>query len=64
MLKYLQMDILCLRVFEPPVLFAVGEGHKSKNEIPAILACFQMLQTTEEKDCLLFLIFLCGFDLS
>lgn len=27
MVKYLQMSILCLRVFAPPVVFAVGEGN-------------------------------------
>lgn len=64
MVKYLQMSILCLRVFEPPALFAVGEGHRTKNEISTILDCFQMLQNTEEEDSLLFFIFLHGFSLS
>lgn len=40
------MIILFLRVFEPAVLFAVGKGHVSKEEIPTVLPCFQILQTT------------------
>lgn len=55
MFKYLQMSILCLRVFKPPVRFAVGKGHRSKNEMTAILACFQMLSTTEEAESRLYL---------
>ena len=63
MVKYSQVSMLCLRVFEPSVLFAVGEGHRSKNEIPTIIACFWMLCSTEKEDSLLFLIFFHGFGL-